>query len=313
MLTELQITAGPTEGYSLNRRRAIRGFIASLATVYGISQLPISYGQGNAPEEFDIGTLQIPVNPDGLIDDGEYEAIEHFSTALNNRNNNLWTPKFEELNDNCIALYVKIKETGFLEPLERSQDLLESPQLVTIVNQVANDRMKEIRVFFPDLDETKNTEARFFFVSATNRSRRTISGIRPAIKIPAMKVDRELLIIRSVDKKFITPKWSAASTLFKKRVAPFAAAMTDDSNGLIVFEDMDLDPDETKEFLVFFTLKDNSQIFFTIAGANIPYKDTMPCALELEVYYRVRDFGNIDGSFYSFEAKNWEHVSQQQS
>ena len=66
----------------MNRRRFLRctsaTAVASLATVYGISQLPISYGQENPPEEFDIGTLQVPVNPDGLMGNGEYDDCNDY-------------------------------------------------------------------------------------------------------------------------------------------------------------------------------------------------------------------------------------------
>ncbi len=59
------------------------------------------------------------------------EAIEHFSTALSNRNDGLRTPKFGELNDKCIALYAEIRETGFLDvDVLQEEGIPVSPQVM---------------------------------------------------------------------------------------------------------------------------------------------------------------------------------------
>jgi hypothetical protein len=51
-------------------------------------------------------------------------AIERFSTALNRRNDNLHAPNFEELNDDCIARYVEIRQTGFFDVALEKQEAL---------------------------------------------------------------------------------------------------------------------------------------------------------------------------------------------
>jgi len=68
------------------------------------------------------------------------KAIERFSTALNHRNSNLHTPKFEELNDECIAQYAAIRETGFFDVA------LEKPQAARILLEV--EALKEITLAF---------------------------------------------------------------------------------------------------------------------------------------------------------------------
>jgi hypothetical protein len=59
--------------------------------------------------------MQPDQRKEDIHDDAQYLAIQNFSTILNKRNNHLNDPMFPELNDECIALYVKIKATGFLD------------------------------------------------------------------------------------------------------------------------------------------------------------------------------------------------------
>jgi hypothetical protein len=48
--------------------------------------------------------------------EGQDKAIEVFSTSLNRRNDDLFTPKFEELNEECIMRYADIRKSGFFDP-----------------------------------------------------------------------------------------------------------------------------------------------------------------------------------------------------
>jgi hypothetical protein len=76
-----------------------------------ITRQPIQFKSWNELREPNFHTLK----HDLIAIKEQDEVIESFSTALNRRNDNLWQPKFEELNDECISRYVDIRRTGFFD------------------------------------------------------------------------------------------------------------------------------------------------------------------------------------------------------
>jgi hypothetical protein len=229
-------------------------------------------------------------------------VIERFSTALSIRNDNLYTPKFQELNEECVALFTEIRKTGFLESDSSAASKL--PQLSTTVSTADNLRMKKIAVYFPDRGVTEHGDARFLFLSVTNLENHTVV-VRPAIRIRSMELDREVWIIEPTPKEFITVKWPdpLGSSSFKSFEFPFANALTSTGNENIL-NDLLLDPTQTKSFLVLFTLKGNNHIFTTVKK-RAAYEHEMPCTFDFEVYYWITDVGQTEALTFRVNAQDW--------
>jgi hypothetical protein len=179
------------------------------------------------------------------------------------------------------------------------------PQLSTTVSKATNSRMKKIAVYFPDTMVTEKSEARFFFVSVKNLEKsRSIYGLRPAIRIVSESLDKEIWIIEppSAPKDFITVKWLGRAEEFKAFLHPFANAFTS-GGGAIIQDTISLDPEQSKEFLLFFTLKDKQIAFTTVKGGRIAIN--LPCVFEVQVYYWLKDVGQIEGATIRIDAQNW--------
>ena len=179
------------------------------------------------------------------------------------------------------------------------------PELSTTVSKATNERMKKIAVYFPDRTVTEYDEARFFFVSVKNLEvGRSIVELRPAIKIASKSIDKELWIIESpsAPRDFITVKWLGRFDEFKAFEFPFANAFTSNGNERIL-DSISLDPEQTKDFLVFFTLKDTNMAFTTVKGGRISIK--LPCIIDVEVYYWLKDVGRVEGATFHINAQDW--------
>jgi len=180
-----------------------------------------------------------------------------------------------------------------------------SKPLQTALDKATNKKMNRIGVYLPDERTTKYGEARFLFLSVTNKKDVTLSGIKPSLRIKSMNLDRELWIIHPPPKEFITVTWpdQLGSKSFEAFDFPFANALTSKGNKNIC-EEISLDPKQTKGFLVFFTSKEGTPVFTTVKG-RAAYKDRMPCEIDAEVYYSVKDKGLLKGAKLHINARDW--------
>jgi len=63
------------------------------------------------------------------------ELIESFATVLNNRNDNLASPSFDDLSDECIVLLSALRKTGFFNPEAQPQmEGAEKPTSLPVLN-----------------------------------------------------------------------------------------------------------------------------------------------------------------------------------
>ncbi|MGP8071366.1 MAG: hypothetical protein ACLP5V_15940 [Candidatus Bathyarchaeia archaeon] len=130
------------------------------------------------------------------------DAIEAFSSNLNIRNKHLDDDQFEEKNDNCIARYVAIRETGFFDlALEKPQPLpvqlaaipLKPTKVVILITSTASDEF-DIGVKDGKLADIEKWEALAGNVHNKPISHENYFTVNPTTSFLRMKVKATFLL-----------------------------------------------------------------------------------------------------------------------
>ena len=201
--------------------------------------------------------------PDDIHNPTQFRAIENFSTVMSRRNDNLKTPAFSDCNDDCIAHYVIIRKTGFLEP-----DSPE-PKLVFAEADELKDGVKQVIVRFPH-DIKREHGVRFHYIKIRNDGSRTADDV----KVRCDDDDMRFIPLTGKPSYGVDFEGNETPTEFDERGVDFFAVAINRDHMKVKDEIAHVNPGLLGEsFVLFFTLEGYDDCIFipahTLVSHNI--------------------------------------------
>jgi hypothetical protein len=235
------------------------------------------------------------------------DAIERFSTALNNRNDGRLTPMFHDLNEECVARFREISKTGFLDTVS-SEPPPKRPLpsfVVSTAQEPENLKMREIRIQLAS-GEILTREANFYTVSiGVPVGSENAEEFKLQLRHTDTIYKDELWNISTTGVPYILVPWNVkqkprpetcddfATAVLEARIRHFT--LTAGANSL-----------NQAVLVLFYTLRDCEDIYFPTFNQK---KTDMHTKFQVELYAEAAKRPNTLLKRFEISGRNWDSVS----